>query len=531
MQITDLPVSDVAPSADKSAAAPLEIELKLAISPEDARKLSRLFLVKTAATGRAVTRRMHSVYYDTPDFALRAQRTGLRLRREGSRWVQSLKTAGSVEGGLHQREEHERPVPAQLLDYSALTQWGMAELIADPVQRARLQPVFTCDFTRTTRRLAPTSGAQIELCVDRGTIMAGAAAEPLGEIELELKAGAPQVLIDFALQLIEHIPLRLEPRSKAERGYALAEQRVAAPVRATAPALEPNMNLTAALRGVTFSCLAHLQANEAGTIAATDPEYLHQARVALRRLRSAFSVFRRAFPRAAYEDVLVELAWLGEQLGPARDWDVFVLTTLPQLARAFGEDAAMQALMRSAELVRAAAGRQAGEAIGSRRYTALLLGLNGLFCREPWLALPDEEAAELRARPLPQFAAEMLSRHARKVMKCGRKHEQLDAGGLHRLRIEIKKLRYASDFFSALYERKAVRAYAAALAALQELLGTLNDAATVDRLCGVLREGDADASYREALGAVRGWAAATARDHLEQLPAAWKRLREVEPFW
>ncbi|MFN0304780.1 MAG: CHAD domain-containing protein [Burkholderiales bacterium] len=509
----------------------MEIELKFAISQDAARKLAHLSLVKGAATGRAVTRRMHSVYYDTPDLALQAQRIGLRLRREGSRWVQTLKAGGAVEGGLHQREEHETVVPARLLDYTALTQWGLAELIADPEQRARLQPAFTCDFTRTTRHLAPAPGTQIELCLDRGTIVAGAAAEPVDEIELELKAGAPQSLIDFALQLIEHLPLRLEPRSKAERGYALAAQQVASPVKATTPALEEGMSVTAALRSVVFSCLAQLQANEAGTIAGTDVEYLHQARVALRRLRSAFSVFRRAFPRAAYEDLLVELRWLSGQLGPARDWDVFVFTMLPQVARAFGDDAAMQTLVQRADTQRTDAGRQACEAIASRRYTALLLGLNSLFCREPWRALPDEAAAELRARPLPQFAAEMLSQRQRKVITLGRKHAQPDAAALHRLRIEIKKLRYAAEFFSALYARKAVRSYTSALSALQELLGTLNDAATVERLCAILREGDIDAPQREALGAVRGWAAATTRNDLEQVPQAWKRFREVHGFW
>jgi CHAD domain-containing protein len=274
-----------------------------------------------------------------------------------------------------------------------------------------------------------------------------------------------------------------------------------------------------------------LQANQAGAMAGADIEYLHQARVALRRLRSAFSVFNRAFPRAALEDLLGELRWLGEQLGPARDWDVFTCTTLPRLAGTFGDDAAMRALREHADRLRAVARRDAVEALAAKRHTALLLRLNGVFYRTPWTAIDDQPAAALRAEPLGQFAAEELSRRHRKTLKRGRKHAELDASGLHRLRIQVKKLRYAAEFFSSLYERKAVRGYTAALAGLQELLGTLNDAATVERLCEVLRDDHDEAAFREALGAVRGWAAATAHDHLEQLPQAWKRFRDTKPFW
>jgi CHAD domain-containing protein len=116
-------------------------------------------------------------------------------------------------------------------------------------------------------------------------------------------------------------------------------------------------------------------------------------------------------------------------------------------------------------------------------------------------------------------------------MKRGRKRDELDASGLHRLRIEIKKLRYAAEFFSSLYERRAVRSYTAALAELQDLLGTLNDAATVDRLCEALRTAHDAAADHEAVGAVRGWAAAIAHDHLARLPQTWKRFRDAEPFW
>ena len=177
------------------------------------------------------------------------------------------------------------------------------------------------------------------------------------------------------------------------------------------------------------------------------------------------------------------------------------------------------------------ADREAAQALAAKRYTALLLRLNGLFYREPWLGVADEAAAAERAKALPEFAADVLSRRHRKVIKRGKEIDDLDAAGLHRLRIEIKKLRYAAEFFSSLYERKAVRGYTGALAQLQELLGSLNDAATVERLCERLRDGREDASLIAAVGIVRGWAAAGARDHLAQLPKAWARFKDADKFW
>jgi CHAD domain-containing protein len=162
-----------------------------------------------------------------------------------------------------------------------------------------------------------------------------------------------------------------------------------------------------------------------------------------------------------------------------------------------------------------------------------LLSLIALFYSRPWEALGDEAAAGERARPLPAFAAGVLGRRQRKVVKRGRDLAGLDAAALHALRIDIKKARYAAEFFSSLYDGKALRGYTDALAHLQSLLGGLNDAATVERLCEQLRPppDSPDGTLLEAIGLVRGWAVATARAHLESLPAAWEAFRDAKKFW
>jgi len=494
-------------------------------------RLPRHPLLKTAARGRAITRHLYNVYYDTPEFALRSDKVALRLRRDGAKWIQTLKTAGRVEGGLHLRQEHDTPVPAQLLNYHALAQSGASAVFNDAELRANLQAVFVTDFKRSTHNIEAASGTLVELCIDSGSVTAGTNTAPISEVELELKTGQPGDLLDFARQLLQQVPMRLEPMSKAERGYALAAHTRQAPSKSSPPLLHAGMSVTDAFKQVVSSCLAHLQANERGILQSEDDEYLHQARVALRRLRSAFSVFDRALPRAAFEVLLEELRWLGSYLGPARDWDVFATQSLPTLSTAFPRERGLHWLMETTAARRADADRGAREAVASVRYTTLLLDVVAALYRQPWTAFGDEAAANERARPLPEFAAAILTRHHRKVIKSGREHAELDTAALHAWRIQVKKLRYAADFLSSLYEQKATRAYDAALAGLQGLLGSLNDAATVERLCEGLRHDPQDASESEILGVARGWSSATARAYIERVPDAWKRFRQCEPFW
>lgn len=527
------PAVQGAKGGSSGGAPSVEIELKLTISAEDARRLGRLPAIQRSASGRARTQTLHSVYYDTPDFELRRRGVALRLRRDRGRWIQTLKGGGEVQGGLHLRQELDTPVPAQILNHHALAAAGVSPIFSDPTLRAQLHPVFTTEVRRTSRQLQPVAGTQIELCVDAGQVTTGSARAPISEIELELKQGEPEALLDLARALLEEIDLRLEPVSKAQRGYALAAAARAAPVKATPPLLREGMSVSAAFQAVVAACLAHLQANEHGLLESDDAEYLHQARVALRRLRSGFSVFSRAFPRAGFEALFTELRWLGSKLGPARDWDVFAIETLPALQAALPGDAGLHVLLERTTELRAAADAAARAAVSSRRYTTTLLSLIELFYRRPWEPLADEAAAQERTRPLRDFAAAVLARRHRKVLKRGRHLDGLDAVALHALRIDIKKARYATEFFSTLYDARPVSDFTAALAHLQSLLGGLNDATTVERLCEQVRAVPAspDGTLLEAIGLARGWAVATARSHLELLPAAWEAFRDVRKFW
>jgi CHAD domain-containing protein len=228
------------------------------------------------------------------------------------------------------------------------------------------------------------------------------------------------------------------------------------------------------------------------------------------------------------QDCTEHLRWLARTLGEARDWDVMLDQTLREIRDALPGEAGLHQLLERSAVLRHRARISARDALRSRRYTATLLGLLGFFLRAPWLLSQDDGAAA-RERPLMDFAAEVLHDRHRKVVKHADALRVLDAEQMHALRIRVKKLRYAAEFFGSLYAKKAVREYVAALSGLQSLLGTLNDAATAERLTQTMR-GDRDMPL-EGAGLLRGWCAARAQADRKKLSKAWSKFEACESFW
>jgi triphosphatase len=515
-----------APARDEFMTVSAEIELKFSIAAEAASRLGRAPPVRAASHGRVLSRAVHSVYFDTPDFALDREQVSLRLRREGAAWMQTVKSTPRLNGGLHQREELDVSVPAAMLDHAALVESGVSPVFEDAHRLAGLKPVFETHFRRTTRALDLGGGRQAELAVDVGEIRAGEARAPISEVELELGQGEPTDLVDFALSLLEHVDLRVEPRSKSERGYALVRSVDGPPRRRpSAIALAPEQSVAQAFHQVVAVCVRDLLENGRGMLESEDAEYLHQARVAIRRLRLSFRTFADAIDCAPFEASLATLAWLAADLGAARDWDVFVLEILPRLGGALAGESDLDALRRWAESERAKADAAARAAVASKRHTRMVLELTRAMLREPTVA---PEISSLR---LAEFATRKLAARHKRVVRGGDAFAALSAAELHQLRKDIKKLRYLAAFFAPLWPRKRSERYLARLARLQDLLGGVNDAVTVQRMLGRWRQEDLVGAERESLGLVRGYLLADMRARLEGLPDAWAAFRATRKFW
>ncbi len=506
-----------------------EVELKLRVPPNAVRRLSVHPLLR--GEGRAVTERLRSIYYDTPALDLQRQGIALRVRKEGGAWVQTVKGNGTVRAGLHERTESEARVGGPEPELDRIEDRTLARALHPPRIRDELKPVFVTDVRRSRRHLTLGSGTSIEASIDQGVIRSGEHVSQIAEIELELKGGDRGELYKLASKLQQDVPLALESRSKAERGYALHGHEQSRPVKARAAVLDPEMTVDAAFKAVMWASLAHLDANEFGMLAAEDPEYLHQMRVALRRLRSALGVFSPPVPEAETEPLAKELKWLASCLGPARDWDVFTTETLPPIEAEFGAHGELRAFSERCGELRRRANAKARRAVRSLRYHRLLLKLTAWIATDASRVAPQGAPVDELGKPVTEFAATVLERRYQQARRRGRRLSERSPAELHRLRIAIKKFRYATDFFASLYEGKAARDTLKRLGDLQDILGAMNDSATV---AGLMRQGFTGSRGKrvlEARGILLGWSRGRAVTLKRELRRAWKAFRAAERFW
>jgi CHAD domain-containing protein len=330
-------------------------------------------------------------------------------------------------------------------------------------------------------------------------------------VELELKEGAPQALLAAALHLAAprrtnatDTALALLPagRSKAARGHALVHGERPAPVKADAAALMRGvtaaMNASAALQNVAGNAAAVLIANAEGVLESDDPEFVHQARVALRRLRAAVSLLRAhvAFP----VELADELRWTARALGAARDADVFAETTLPRILQAVADDEAAARMGAAAQRRRRQARNTARAALASPRFALLVLrlmawsldtiaagatpGIDGAAAAH---ASGENAAAGAREDiALPAVAAAVLEAAHGKLMRLARRFRKRSPAKRHRVRIAAKRLRYALDMFAVVLPAAAKARFVRRLASLQDALGAMNDAVVARHMLATL---------------------------------------------
>lgn len=506
-----------------------EIELKLRIAPDAIRRLAAHRLLRGSRP--PVRRRLHGIYYDTPALDLMRKGIALRVRKEGARWVQTVKGAGSASAGLHERPESEARVNGPRPDVSRIEGKALADALQLRRIRDALTPVFVTDFERSRRVLALDSGTLVEASIDRGVIRSGVDVEPLAELELELKRGDRAQLYELALKLHKDVPLVLEDRSKAARGYALHGVQRSAPVKALKAVLNSRMSVSDAFGVVMSSGLAHLHANERGMLEGADPEFLHQMRVALRRLRSALGVFSPPVAELEVEPLARELKWLASRLGPARDWDVFMTETLPLIEAQYGAQSEWRAFgMRCGEL-RHRAHARARRAVRSPRFQRILLTLGGWIAAGGWHGVAQAPLGDPFRKPVTEFAATVLERRYRQARRRGRRLADQSPGELHRLRIAIKKFRYATDFFASLYKGSTASEALKRLGHLQDILGAMNDAATAADLMAQGLGKERAKRMVQTKGIVLNWSRSRAATLKRELKGAWKAFRAAEKFW
>ncbi len=482
-----------------------EVELKFLCAPE------HLGAVLAAApAGDDESHELISVYFDTPDLILQKAGASLRVRESKGRRVQTLKRGQGLS-----REEHEAPIPGDRPDPAL---GPLKELLGGDDQ---LSAAFNVCVTRR-QRLIRLGAAEIELALDQGEVSGGRRSSPISEVELELKAGEPAALFDLARLLSQAAPLYLSFDGKAARGQALAAGAPLRSRRAEPVKLARKATSAEAFQAIARNGLGQLAANgvvlrEGG---AGDPEATHQLRVAIRRLRSALATFGPLLAGAELDAIKGELKWLAAQSDRARNLDVFADALVAAGAGQVSIATGLPELARAVEAARSQARLALVEAVSSARFRALVLELAAWAETGPWLAGPKV------GDPVVRLAGKALARRWRKVAQLGRDLAQADDEARHHLRIEAKKLRYATDALASLYPARPVRRFLTRLKALQEELGALNDIATAEPLVAGLTLSQPAAF---AAGELAGLRAAGKAQRLARAAKAFDRLMDAPP--
>lgn len=476
--------------------APSELELKLELPPEAANGIRLHPILKQLAPETAS---LEATYFDTPSGELRKGGYSLRVRRNGDMVVQTLKR-GAGSAGLFDRSEWESQVDGPEPEAAA---FQLTPLRSERKLIERLKPVASSVIERSTW-LLKKDHCQIEIALDEGCFKAGRRKVPVVELELELVRGKPSRLFELARDLGEAAPLRISALTKGERAYRLARRGVPKAYKAPEIELSPDWSVAEAFSAIASSCFRHFRLNEGLIVESCDAAALHQARVSVRRLRAAMSLFGSTIRDSRFAELREELRWFTSSLGDARDLDVFLKRYEDELSR---RD------RRKVLAARAEAYRTAIAAIDSHRFRMLLLNLLQWSETGKW-----RKQRKARAKVKP-FAVRRLDRLWNKSSEGGSKLTSLDEEQRHRFRIQVKKMRYAVEFLGSLFDREKAREFTKALEAMQESLGDLNDQSTARQLAAGL---GLDFKLGDRAGS---------DDQLEVAVENYERLQRAGPFW
>ena len=304
--------------------------------------------------------------------------------------------------------------------------------------------------------------------------------------------------------------------------------------------LRKRMTVEDAFRVTVLECLAHVAANVSPVLHSRDVEGLHQLRVGLRRLHVAFSAFGDEFRTPQLMDLKARTKAFSDSMAPARDFDVFIEELFAPVAEKLGHDEAFKLLRLRAEAARTRAWDAAIAHVSSVDFAVFQDDVAAAAQARSWLG-GQSVAIDLRARlavrvPVMSAAGRTMDEHLMRVRKRGRRLKSLEQRECHRLRIALKKLRYAAEFYGPLFKKKAVKRYVDRMKKLQDLLGVLNDVAQVRSVLARLLADETTSSHTQAdlsfaAGLINGWHRARAERLSKKALKRWEKFRRQEPFW
>lgn len=491
-------------------------------------------LKSSHATADAEVQKLVSIYFDTPADDLRRSGHTLRIRRKGNGAPNmSIKSSALPGSGPFHRREIEVPAPGGLPDFGLFSP-KIRSLLSAVVGAGPLVKRFEVRVERTAISL-PHLSSRIEMAFDTGKIIAGSRSAPVSEIELELKSGSVRDLLDLASRLAAQAPLQLDFVSKSERGFRLALGLEPTPMKASPFAIPHKATTGEAMAAVVAGSLAHFVGNWDALRRTRDAEAIHQMRVALRRMRSALGMFRRAVPKQGTAPALEELSATAKSiatvLGHARELDVFLDMTKKGPLQSADCPAGDEALLVAVRAQQVSAYDEARRMIDGGDAMRFVFAVQAFIADLPNAAVTACADSGHLQEPAVAFAAKALSRLNDRALKRGAGLPALGDDARHELRIALKNLRYGAEFFEGIFDRpKKAKAFEKTISRLQDLLGAHNDVVMARRMLDGVESSSGQRGAGTA-GFALGWLARGVSLADDELKHAWRNFKRAPRYW
>jgi CHAD domain-containing protein len=437
--------------------------------------LSGLGMQFTPATEQVV----EDVYLDTADWWFYRAGISCRLRVEEGQRILQLKTFAPFRHGLADRTEFEEVLSDEARPANGSLPGEELRTWIEPLLRGEdLEPKVRITQVRTVYRAWISGGLSVDVYCDRARVNDG---DAFAEIEFELDAGSPDDLAEFGRQFAAKAKVAPQQRSKFQRGVEAAH--LALPCLGVSEGhtiLRTDRFVDAAYRVLRRNFEAMLW-NEPGTRMGLDAEYLHDMRVATRRMRAALRAFHDAIPARRQTGLKRDLCWLADILGRVRDLDVYLLELDEQLGPADPKSHSGLARYREALIAKRAKARISMlRALNTARYQRFVEHMRRFLEVGP----PASSIAPLAHEPFVAVAPELVNSEVAKLVKRGNKLKRSSPDEeFHAMRIHCKRMRYLCEFFSDIYGGPA-RKFAQNVKVLQTILGRHQDLVVAQAMLG-----------------------------------------------
>ncbi|NMP32246.1 inorganic triphosphatase [Thalassotalea sp. M1531] len=495
-----------------------EIELKYLVDDDNIVDKFTAILTKQQYSYTHNTRQLINSYFDTQDKQLRALDFGLRVRKAEDYTEQTIKTAGVVVGGLHQRPEYNVEITGCQPDLSLFPREIWPDNYNVDHLQQKLTPLFSTNFRRESWQVS-IGDSVVEVAFDKGAIESKGVEIPISEIELELISGKTGAIFELAELLFESFHLSAGQLSKAARGYQLwqfGQQTTSEAMPLSQLQLNEAMSVERALiKGIEHG-LNTLQDAIALTIAAPELENVKQVYLALTFIQHGLYLHHELIEDELYQglkrqlkEAIDELSWLESAI------NIKHLTLKTGSYRKKLEYS--QQLIQTLKIER---GRFPQESEIKSLLTGKLLNTLQLNLLK-FVLSPVVKPAET-PRLLPEYSRQKLEQSLAEIVSISHNKMQLSPLEYLVMQHHLNRSLLTGNWFSSLYEQSGRKDYRRTWL---DVLQGIEELATLDLLQKQLKALEQGASKLE------NWLEGKIENLLVAIEHSYQSAIRVEPYW